>query len=125
MTFSTFVCHILTEHMTTKCTQCFTVLYYALLYCNALYCSVLHYFIDYSSRITYSTPPLSFVLFLSPSYSTQLIFSPLFVFYQPFSLLLLPLLFFSQEVPARLWTSTMRRTRETTQFIKQNKILIK
>ena len=30
-----------------------------------------------------------------------------------------------QDVPARLWTSTMRRTRETTQFIKQNKILIK
>lgn len=28
------------------------------------------------------------------------------------------------EVPARLWTSTMRRTKETAQFIIQNKILI-
>eukprot|EP01039_Chlorochromonas_danica_P002541 gene2541-2782_t len=28
-------------------------------------------------------------------------------------------------VPARLWTSTMRRTKETAQFIKQNKIMIK
>ena len=28
------------------------------------------------------------------------------------------------KVPARLWTSTMRRTRETAQFIVQNKILI-
>lgn len=29
------------------------------------------------------------------------------------------------EVPARLWTSTMRRTKETTQFIQQRKIVIK
>eukprot|EP00597_Dinobryon_sp_UTEXLB2267_P015822 CAMPEP_0170115900 /NCGR_PEP_ID=MMETSP0020_2-20130122/11851_1 /TAXON_ID=98059 /ORGANISM="Dinobryon sp., Strain UTEXLB2267" /LENGTH=558 /DNA_ID=CAMNT_0010343719 /DNA_START=58 /DNA_END=1734 /DNA_ORIENTATION=+ len=28
------------------------------------------------------------------------------------------------QVPARLWTSTMRRTKETAQFIQQNKILI-
>ena len=28
------------------------------------------------------------------------------------------------DVPGRLWTSTLRRTRETAQFIKQNKILI-
>ena len=28
------------------------------------------------------------------------------------------------KVPARLWTSTMRRTRETAQFIVQNKILV-
>ena len=30
-----------------------------------------------------------------------------------------------ESVPARLWTSTMRRTRETCQFIAQNKILMK
>lgn len=30
-----------------------------------------------------------------------------------------------QDTPARLWTSTMRRTKETTQFIKQTKILIR
>lgn len=30
-----------------------------------------------------------------------------------------------EEVPARLWTSTLRRTKETAQFIKQNKIMIK
>lgn len=30
-----------------------------------------------------------------------------------------------RDVPARLWTSTMRRTKETTQFMKQNKILIR
>ncbi len=30
-----------------------------------------------------------------------------------------------KEVPARLWTSTMRRTRETTQFIPQNKITLR
>jgi len=29
------------------------------------------------------------------------------------------------EVPARLWTSTMRRTKETAQFIKQTKILLR
>eukprot|EP00596_Hydrurales_sp_CCMP1899_P002298 CAMPEP_0119035422 /NCGR_PEP_ID=MMETSP1177-20130426/2404_1 /TAXON_ID=2985 /ORGANISM="Ochromonas sp, Strain CCMP1899" /LENGTH=503 /DNA_ID=CAMNT_0006993635 /DNA_START=129 /DNA_END=1640 /DNA_ORIENTATION=- len=29
------------------------------------------------------------------------------------------------EIPTRLWTSTMRRTRETTQFINQTKILLK
>jgi broad specificity phosphatase PhoE len=29
------------------------------------------------------------------------------------------------EIPARLWTSTMRRTIETSQFIKQNKVLIR
>jgi len=29
------------------------------------------------------------------------------------------------EVPARLWTSTMRRTKETAQFIKQNTIYLK
>lgn len=29
------------------------------------------------------------------------------------------------QVPSRLWTSTMRRTRETTQFITQSKILIR
>jgi broad specificity phosphatase PhoE len=29
------------------------------------------------------------------------------------------------EIPARLWTSTMRRTKETSQFIKQNKVLIR
>lgn len=29
-----------------------------------------------------------------------------------------------EEVPGRLWTSTLRRTRETAQFIKQSKILI-
>jgi hypothetical protein len=28
------------------------------------------------------------------------------------------------DVPARLWTSTLRRTKETGQFIKQSKILI-
>jgi broad specificity phosphatase PhoE len=30
-----------------------------------------------------------------------------------------------EDIPARLWTSTMRRTKETAQFIKQNKIVIK
>lgn len=30
-----------------------------------------------------------------------------------------------KEIPARLWTSTMRRTKETTQFIKQNTLLVK
>jgi broad specificity phosphatase PhoE len=29
------------------------------------------------------------------------------------------------EIPARLWTSTMRRTKETSQFIKQTKLIIK
>jgi broad specificity phosphatase PhoE len=29
-----------------------------------------------------------------------------------------------KEMPARLWTSTMRRTKETTQFIKQKTILV-
>lgn len=29
------------------------------------------------------------------------------------------------DVPSRLWTSTMRRTKETAQFIQQNKILIR
>lgn len=31
----------------------------------------------------------------------------------------------SEEVPARLWTSTMRRTKETCQFITETKILLK
>jgi broad specificity phosphatase PhoE len=31
----------------------------------------------------------------------------------------------NQHVPARLWTSTMRRTKETAQFIQQTKIMIK
>jgi len=30
-----------------------------------------------------------------------------------------------REVPARLWTSTMRRTKETAQFIRQSKIMVK
>ena len=30
-----------------------------------------------------------------------------------------------KEVPARLWTSTMRRTKETTQFIQQRKIVVR
>jgi hypothetical protein len=30
-----------------------------------------------------------------------------------------------KEVPARLWTSTMRRTKETTQFIQPRKIVMK
>ncbi len=30
-----------------------------------------------------------------------------------------------EDVPARLWTSTMRRTRETAQFIQQNKLIVK
>ena len=30
-----------------------------------------------------------------------------------------------KEVPARLWTSTLRRTRETAQFLIQKKILVK
>jgi len=30
-----------------------------------------------------------------------------------------------EDVPARLWTSTMRRTKETAQFIQQNKIIVK
>ena len=29
------------------------------------------------------------------------------------------------DVPARLWTSTLRRTKETGQFIKQNKLILK
>lgn len=30
-----------------------------------------------------------------------------------------------EEIPARLWTSTLRRTKETAQFIKQNTIFVK
>lgn len=30
-----------------------------------------------------------------------------------------------QEVPARLWTSTLRRTKETGQFIPQTKLILK
>jgi hypothetical protein len=30
-----------------------------------------------------------------------------------------------EEMPARLWTSTLRRTKETGQFIKQNKLILK
>lgn len=30
-----------------------------------------------------------------------------------------------KEVPSRLWTSTLRRTRETAQFITQKKLLVK
>ena len=30
-----------------------------------------------------------------------------------------------REVPARLWTSTMRRTRETAQYIRQHEMLIR
>ena len=30
-----------------------------------------------------------------------------------------------EDVPARLWTSTLRRTRETAQFIAQQRILVK
>ena len=32
---------------------------------------------------------------------------------------------FVEEVPVRLWTSTLKRTKETGQFLPQNKIILK